>query len=333
LLINQLEEVMTKVFWMFGLFVFSSILYFGHAFAALVKYPDRPIRLVVPFAPGGNTDIFARVIGAKVTERLGQQVVVDNRAGAGATIGTAVVARAAPDGYTLLMVSGSHVVNPHIYKSLPYDTLKDFVPITLVVDVPSVLVANPSVPARTVSELVNLAKASPGKLNYASSGTGTFAHLAFELFNNLAGVKIQHIAYKGNGPATTDLLGGQVQFMMGAQPAAMPHIQANKLVPIGVTSAKRSPQLPNIPTISESLPGYEFNQGFGMLAPAGTPRPIIETLNKVIVEIIKTEEVRKIFSSQGAVPVGNSVTEYTDFIRTEIGKMAKVVKEAGLKPN
>jgi len=322
-----------KNLWTVGLVVVSSTFCVSHSSTVSAKYPDRPIRLVVPFAAGGNTDIFARVIGVKITEKLGQQVVVDNRAGAGATIGTAVVARAAPDGYTLLMVSGSHVVNPHIYKSLPYDTLKDFSPITLVVDVPSLLVAHPSVPAKTVSELVNLAKASPGKLNYASSGTGTFAHLAFELFNNLAGVKIQHIAYKGNGPATTDLLGGQVQFMMGAQPAAMPHIQANKLVPVGVTSAKRSPQLPNVPTISESLPGYEFNQGFGMLAPAGTPRPVVESLNKVIVEILNTEEVRKIFSGQGAVPVGNTTSEYAGFIKSEIEKMAKVVKDAGLKPN
>jgi len=324
---------MTKVFLTLGLTIVSSILCISYSFTASAKYPDRPIRLVVPFAAGGNTDIFARVIGAKITEKLGQQVVVDNRAGAGATIGTAVVARAAPDGYTLLMVSGSHVVNPHIYKSLPYDTLKDFTPITLVVDVPSLLVANPSVPAKTVSELISLAKATPGKLNYASSGTGTFAHLAFELFNSLAGVKIQHIAYKGNGPATTDLLGGQVQFMMGAQPAAMPHIQANKLIPIGVTSAKRSPQLPNVPTISESLPGYEFNQGFGMLAPAGTPRSVVESLNKVIVEILNSEEVRKIFSGQGAVPIGNTTSEYARFINSEIEKMAKVVKDAGLKPN
>lgn len=323
---------MEKVFWAFGLAFVPTILGITHSFEASAKYPDRPIRLVVPFAAGGNTDIFARVVGAKVTEKLGQQVVVDNRGGAGATIGTAMVARAAPDGYTLLMVSGSHVVNPHIYKSLPYDTLKDFSPITLVVDVPSLLVANPAVPAKTVSGMIGLAKASPGKLNYASSGTGTFAHLAFELFNNLAGVKIQHIAYKGNGPATTDLLGGQVQFMMGAQPAAMPHIQANKLVPLGVTSAKRSPQLPNVPTIAESLPGYEFNQGFGMLAPAGTPRSVIEILNKVIVEILNSEEVRKIFSSQGAVPIGNSAPEYAKFINSEIEKMAKVVKDAGLNP-
>ena len=324
---------MTKVSWTFGLVFVASGFAINHSFAVSEKYPNRPIRLVVPFAAGGNTDIFARVIGVKITEKLGQQVVVDNRAGAGATIGTAVVARASPDGYTLLMVSGSHVVNPHIYKSLPYDTLNDFTPITLVVDVPSLLVANPSVPAKTVSELISLAKASPGKLNYASSGTGTFAHLAFELFNNLAGVKIQHIAYKGNGPATTDLLGGQVQFMMGAQPAAMPHIQAKKLVPIGVTSAKRSPQLLNVPTISESLPGYEFNQGFGMLAPAGTPRSVVERLNKVVVEILHSEEVRKIFSSQGAVPVGNTTSEYAQFIKSEIKNMAKIVNDAGLKPN
>lgn len=297
--------------------------------AAGPSYPEKPVRLVVPFAAGGNTDIFARTIAARITEKWGQQVVVDNRGGAGGAIGTDIVARAAPDGYTLLMVSGSHVVNPSLYKKLPYDTVKDFTPISLVVDVPSLLVAHPSVRVKTVPELINLAKANPGKLNYGSSGTGTFAHLAFELFNSMAGVQIQHIPFKGNGPATTALLGGQVQFMMGAQPAAMPHVRANRLIPIGVTSAKRSPQLPDVPTISEFLPGYEFNQGFGILAPARTPGAVVETLHKDIAEVLKITEVRQLFESQGATPVGNTPAEYAEYLRAEISKLAKIVKDSG----
>ena len=297
--------------------------------AASPAYPERPIRLVVPFAAGGNTDIFARTIGQKLSEQWGQQIVVDNRGGAGGTIGTDIVAKAAPDGYTLLMVSGSHVVNPSLYKKLPYDTLRDFAPITLVVDVPSVLVAHPSVPARTIPELINLAKTDPNKLNYGSSGTGTFAHLAFELFKSMAGVRIQHIPYKGNGPATAELLAGQVQLMIGAQPTAMPHVRAQKLVVLGVTSSKRSPQLPDVPTIGEFLPGYAFDQGFGILAPRGTPAAIIDKVNHQLVRILNQPDVRTLFATQGAVPVGNTPSEYSAYIKAEIAKLANVVKESG----
>ncbi len=301
---------------------------FSGAFAA--PYPERPVRLVVPFAAGGNTDIFARAIGQRLSELWGQQVVVDNRGGAGGTIGTGIVAKAAPDGYTLLMVSGSHVVNPSL-KKLPYDTLKDFTAVSLVVDVPSLLVAHPSVPAKTIPQLISLAKASPRKLNYGSSGTGTFAHLSFELFKSMAGVQIQHIPYKGNAPATADLLGGQVQLMMGAQPTAMPHVRSQKLVPLGVTSEKRSAQLPDVPAIAEFLPGYEFNQGFGVLGPAGMPAPVVQTVHQKLVQVLDSPDVRDLFASQGAFPVGNTPSEYSSYVKREIEKMAKIVKESGAR--
>ena len=307
-----------------------SILISSVASAAVSAYPNKPIRLIVPFAAGGNTDIFARTIAPVIGEQWGQQIVVDNRGGAGGVLGTSIAAGASPDGYTLLFVSGSHVVNPSVQKNLPYDAVKDFAPISLVVDVANLLVAHPSVPAKSIPVLIDLAKASSGKLNYGSSGTGTFAHLAFASFNRMSGIEIQHIPYKGNGPATVALLGGQVQFMMGAQPAAMPHVRAKRLIPLGITSSKRSPQLPEISAISEFLPGYEFTQGFGILAPAGTPQAVVMKINKKIVEVLNMAEVRKSFINQGANPTTNSPAEYAKYIREEISKLAKVVKEAGV---
>ena len=307
-----------------------SLLIYCAASAAAAAYPNKPIRLIVPFSAGGNTDIFARTIAPIISEQWGQQIVVDNRGGAGGVIGTAIAARATPDGYTLLFVSGSHVVNPTVRKNLPYDTIKDFTPISLVIVVPNLLVAHPSVPVRSIPELIKLAKARPGKLNYASSGTGTFAHLSFATFNSMAGVQIQHIPYKGNGPATVAILGGQVQFMMGAQPSAMPHVRAKRLIALGVTSNKRSPQLPEVPAISEFLPGYEFTQGFGILAPAGTPQSVVKKLNKEIVAVLNMPEVRKSFLSKGATPTSSSPGEYARYIRSEIKKLAKVAKDVGL---
>ena len=308
----------------------SSLLILSATSAAGAAYPNKPIRLIVPFSAGGNTDIFARTIAPIISEQWGQQVVVDNRGGAGGVIGTAIAAHATPDGYTLLFVSGSHVVNPTVRKNLPYDTIKDFQPISLVIVVPNLLVAHPSVPVRSIPELIKLAKAEPGKLNYASSGTGTFAHLSFATFNSMAGVQIQHIPYKGNGPATVAILGGQVQFMMGAQPSAMPHVRAKRLIALGVTSNKRSPQLPEVPAISEFLPGYEFTQGFGILAPAGTPKSIVNKLNKEIVAVLNMPEVRKSLLDKGATPTSNSPSEYAKYIRSEIKKLAKVAKDVGL---
>jgi len=317
---------------LFVRFAVTLCLYF-FALSSPAAYPEKPIRLVVPFSAGGNTDIFARTIAPKITEAWGQQVIVDNRGGAGGTIGTEIVSRATPDGYTLLFVSGSHVINPNLYRHLPYDTVRDFAPVSLVVDVPSLLVAHPSVPARTVPEMIKLAKASPGKYNYGSSGTGTFAHLAFEMFNSMAGVQIQHIPYKGNAPATADLLGGQVQFMLGAQPAAMPHVRAKRLIPIGITSKTRSSLLPDVASISEFLPGYEFNQGFGILAPAGTPSGVIQKVNTKIVQVLDMPEVSKAFLNLGAVPAGNSPAEYAEYLRVEMAKLAKVARQAGVVRN
>ncbi len=297
--------------------------------SATSSYPERPIRLIVPFSAGGNTDIFARTIAPFIGEQWGQQIVVDNRGGAGGVVGTTIASEATPDGYTIIFVSGSHVVNPSVRKNLPYDAIKDFVPISLVVDVANLLVAHPSVPVKSIPEMIKLAKSRPGKLNYGSSGTGTFAHLSFASFNSMSGVQIQHIPYKGNGPATVALLGGQVQFMMGAQPAAMPHVRAKRLVPLGITSQKRSPLLPDVAAIAEFLPGYEFTQGFGILAPAGTPQGIVETLNKKIVEVLNMPEVRKSLLNQGAVPTTNTPAEYAEDIRAEISKLAKVVKDSG----
>jgi tripartite-type tricarboxylate transporter receptor subunit TctC len=229
------------------------------------------------------------------------------------------------------MVSGSHAVNPSLYHKLPYDSVKDFEPVTIVVDVPSVIVAHPSLRLQSVSDLVALAKERGGKLNYGSSGTGTFAHLAFEMFNRMAGITIEHVPYKGNAPAMADLLGGQVQAMISAQPAAMPHVRAGKLAALGVTSAKRSPQLPDVPTIGELLHGYEFNQGFGILAPAGMPAARIDRVQRDIVHVLNTPAIQKLFSTQGAVPVGSTPQEYGRYLRTEMAKLAEVVRMSGAR--
>jgi tripartite-type tricarboxylate transporter receptor subunit TctC len=304
-----------------------SSLHVGGAIAQ--AYPNKPIRFVVPFAPGGNTDVLARLVAQKLTERLGQQVIVDNRGGAGGVIGTEMVARATPDGYTLLMVSGSHVINPSIQKKLPYDSLRDFRPISLVAEVPSLLVAHPSVPVKDVAGLVQLAKQKPGTLNYGSSGTGTAAHLGFELFTSMSDIKMQHVPYKGNGPATIALLGGELQFMFGAQPAAMPHVKSGKLRALGVSSTKRSPALPNVPAIAEVLPGYEFSQGFGMLTKAGTPEPIVQKLSTEVRAVLDQPEVSDFLAKQGATPAGNTPEAYMAYLKREVAKMAKIVKVSG----
>lgn len=302
-------------------------LHVGSAFSQ--TYPNKPIRFVVPFAPGGNTDVLARLVAKKLTERLGQQVIVDNRGGAGGVIGTEMVARATPDGYTLLMVSGSHVINPSIRKKLPYDSLRDFRPISLVAEVPSLLVAHPSVPVKDVAGLVKLAKQKPGTLTYGSSGTGTAAHLGFELFTSMSDIKMQHVPYKGNGPATIALLGGEVQFMFGAQPAAMPHVKSGKLRALGVSSTKRSPALPNVPAITEVVPGYEFSQGFGMLTRAGTPDAIVNKLSQEVRAVLDAPEVNDFLTKQGATPAGNPPEAYLTYLKSETAKMAKIVKASG----
>jgi tripartite-type tricarboxylate transporter receptor subunit TctC len=304
-----------------------------HAPAAADAYPARPIRFVVAFPPGGGTDIIARSIAQKLSGRLSQQVVVDNRPGAGGNIGTDVVAKSAPDGYTLLMGSaGPLAINASLFASMPFDPIRDLAPVTLAASTPNVLVVHPSLKAATVKELIALAKAHPGEINFASSGHGTPAHLAGELFNTMAGVKLVHVPYKGASPALADLLGGQVQIMFSTMPPALPHVKDGKLRALAVTSLKRSPAAPGLPTVDEAaLPGFEANTWHGVVLPAGAPPAIIARLNREIVAILHQPDVVERLSAQGAEPVGSTPEEFAAYIRSETVKWAKVVRESGAK--
>ncbi len=296
-------------------------------------YPTKPIRIVVPFPPGGATDILARDVAQKLTESWGQQVIVDNRPGAGGNIGSELVAKSAPDGYTLEMGTvGTHAINASLYAKMPYDHIKDFVPVILVAGVPNVLVVNPSVPANSVQELIAYAKANPGKLNFASSGSGTSIHLSGELFKVMAGVQMTHIPYKGSAPAVQDLIGGQVQLMFDNLPPSLPQIKAGKLRALAVTSATRAPALPDTPTIAEAgLPGFEASSWFGLLAPAGTPPAIVAKLNGEIAKWLATPEAKEKLAKQGANAVGGTSEDFAKHIAAETAKWAKVVKDSGAK--
>jgi len=296
-------------------------------------YPQKPIRLVVPFPPGGGTDILARLFGQKMSETLGQQIIIDNRGGAGGTLGTDIAAKAAPDGYTLILVSGSHAINPGLYQKLPYDSVSDFAPITQIATSPGILVVNPSLPVKSVKDLIALARAKPGQINYASAGSGTPPHLAGELFKVMAKIDMVHVPYKGNAPAFTDVIGGQVSLIFPTMPSAMPFIKSGKLRPIAVTSAKRSPAAPDIPTIAESgLPGYEATSWYGILAPARTPPQIVARLHEVLVSVIGAPDMKDKLAAQGLDPVGNTPQQFAAVIKSEIAKWAKVVKASGAKP-
>ena len=304
-----------------------------HAARAADAYPAKPVRFVVAFPPGGGTDIIARSIAQKLAERIAQQVVVDNRPGAGGNIGTDIVAKSAPDGYTLLMGSaGPLAINASLFGKMPFDPIKDLAPVTLAASTPNVLVVHPSLRAATVKELIALAKARPGEINFASSGHGTPAHLAGELFNSMVGVKMVHVPYKGAAPALADLLGGQVQLMFSTMPPALPHVKDGKLRALAVTSAKRSPAAPDLPTLDEiALPGFEANTWHGVVVPAGTPRAIIARLNREIVAILHLPDVVERFSSQGAEALGSTPEEFAAYIRSETLKWAKVVRDSGAK--
>ena len=304
-----------------------------HAAAAAEAYPAKPVRFVVAFPPGGGTDIIARSIAQKLSERLAQQVVVDNRPGAGGNIGTDIVAKSAPDGHTLLMGSaGPLAINASLFGKMPFDPIRDLAPVTLAASTPNVLVVHPSLRAATIEELIALAKARPGEINFASSGHGTPAHLAGELFNSMARVKMVHVPYKGAAPALADLLGGQVQLMFSTMPPALPHVKDGRLRALAVTSAKRSPAMPELPTVDEiALPGFEANTWHGVVAPAGTPTAIIARLNREIVSILHLPEVVERLSAQGAEPVGSTPEEFAAYIRSETVKWAKVVRESGAK--
>ena len=294
-------------------------------------YPVKSVRLVVPSSPGGGTDILARVLAQKMSETFGQQFVVENRPGAGQVIGIEAVARSAPDGYTLLMAASAIVINEVLYAKPPYDTLRDFAPVTLGASLPNILVVHPALPVKSVRELIVLAKTRAGQLNYSSAGSGTSPHLSMELFRLMAGITLTHIPYKGSGPATVDLLAGQVQLSMPNVLTALPHIKGGKLRGLGVTSGKRATGLPDIPAIAETLPGYEAIQWYGILAPAGTSRDIVGKLQAEIARILVLPEVKDRLAADGADAVGSRPDEFAAYIRAELAKWGKVVKTGGIK--
>ncbi len=299
--------------------------------SAQQPFPHRAIRLIVPSLPGGGTDITARLIAPKMSEVLGQQVVVENRAGAASMIGSEAVARAAPDGHTLLMGIATLTINPHIQRKLPFDVVKDLTPISQAVVLPNVLITHPSVPAKTVKELISFARAHPDQLNYASAGVGSNIHLTMALFLNMAKIKIVHVPYKGSGGAMVDLLSGQITTMTTTTLSAMPFVRTGRLRALGVTAAKRSVALPNVPTIAEAaLPGYEAVQWYGVLAPAGTPRDVVGKLHAAVVRALQEAPVRERLLADGAEPVGNTPDEFAAIIRNDLVKWGKVIKDAGI---
>ena len=296
-------------------------------------WPSKPVTVIVPFPAGGTTDIVARLTAQKLSEAWGQPVIVDNRAGAGGNIGSAMVAKAAPDGYTLLMGTvGTHAINASLYDKMPYDVVKDFAPITNVAAVPNMLVVTPSLPVNSVPELIAYAKQNPGKLNMASSGNGTSIHLSGELFKVMTGIQMEHVPYKGSAPALTDLMGGQVQVMFDNMPSAIAHVKAGKLKAIAVTTAKRSPAMPDLPTIDEAgVKGFEAASWFGLLAPAGTPKEIVAKVQADVVKAMKTTDLTEKMGQQGAAAVGNTPDEFAAYIKAELAKWEKVVKASGAK--
>jgi tripartite-type tricarboxylate transporter receptor subunit TctC len=307
-------------------------LYAATASAADTAYPERPVRVIVTFPAGGGTDIVARMVFQKVAERSGATFVIDNRGGAGGTIGTDLAAKSPADGYTLVVVSGSHTINPSLYQKLPYDTVRDFAPVTLLVTGPGLLVVHPSLPAGTVRQLITLAKERPGQMLYASAGNGTPPHLAAELFKHMTGTNIVHIPYKGNAQAMTDLIAGQVSLSFPTIPSALPHVQAGKLRALGVTSARRSSVLPEVPAIAEAgVPGYEGSAWYGVLAPAGTPQGIIGRMQNELHNTLRLPELRDKLIAQGLEPVANTSAEFAAIIALEITKWSKVVAASGAK--
>lgn len=302
----------------------------GHAYAQ--TYPAKAVRLVVPFAPGGSTDIVARVLAQKLNETWGQTVIVDNRAGGSTVIGTDVVAKAAPDGHTLLVTPAPFTIVPSLAVKLPYDPHKDFEPVTLINTTPLVVVVHPGVPATSIRALISLAKSRPGALNFGSSGSGGSNHLAGELFNAMAGVKMVHVPYKGNAPALTDLVGGHVDLVFNGLTSALPLIKSGKLRPLGMTSLKRAGALPDVPTVDEQgLKGFQAVAWNGLTAPARTPKDVIAKLNADVVKVIRSPELVEKLRAEGSDPVGSSVADYTAFLRDEIAKWAKVIKLANIK--
>jgi tripartite-type tricarboxylate transporter receptor subunit TctC len=301
-----------------------------HALAQ--TYPSRPVRLIAASAPGGTSDILARLLAQQLTSDLAQTFVVENRAGASGIIGTDLVAKAPPDGYTLLLIQPSLTINPHIFAKVPHDPVRDFAPISLVVDVPQAVSAHPSVPVRNVKELIALAKAGPGKITNGSPGQGTHPHLTSEQFQQAAGIRLQQVVYKGVGPAFIGLVSGEVAVVFSAVSSATPYIHGGKIRAIAVTSLKRLVTLPDVQTIAETLPGFQSTQWFGILAPAGTPRAIIDRLQQAIAKASATPELKEKFASMAMEPVNSTPEAFAKIIREESSTWAKVVKAAGIKP-
>jgi tripartite-type tricarboxylate transporter receptor subunit TctC len=296
-------------------------------------YPSKPVKIVVPFAAGGAVDIITRVLADRLQPALGQQIVVEPVVGAGGNIGSAAVAKAAPDGYTLLMATtGTHTINPGLYKSMPFDAVRDFAPITVIASVPNLLVVHPSVPAKDVRELVALAKSQPGKLNFASFGHGTSNHLSGELFKSVAGVDVVHVPYKNAPQAVLELVGGQVSFAFVNAPLALPQVRAGKLRALAVTGAKRSPAVPDMPTMAEAgLPGFVVESWYGLMAPAGTPQPVVEKLHRDTLAVLARPDLAEAFAKQGADVITSSPAEFASMIAKEKDRWAEVIRKSGAK--
>jgi tripartite-type tricarboxylate transporter receptor subunit TctC len=296
-------------------------------------YPAKPVRMIVPFVPGGNTDIIARIYAPEMSKALGQQIVIENRGGAGSTIGTEIAAKSPPDGYTLLMVSAGHVINPAMIKKLPYDSVKDFAFISIVADVPTAFAVHPLLPVKTVKEFIALAKARPGDLNYSTAGRGTVGHLSAELLSSTAGIKMVHVPYKGTGASIVDLIAGHVQLQFSSMPAVIQHARTGRLRLLAQTGKKRSPAARDVPTMEEAgVSGFVVSSGFGLMAPAGTPRPVIDRVQGALVTALNVPEVRNSLAGQGADPVGSTPAEFEAFVKSEIAKWIRVARAAGIEP-
>jgi len=306
---------------------------FVAATACAQSYPVKPVRMIIPFAPGGNTDIIGRVFAPKFSEALGQQVIIDNRGGAGSTIGTELAAKSPPDGYVLLMVSAAHTINPAMAKKLPYDSIKDFVPISVIADVPTAFTIHPALPAKNVKEFIAIARARPGEIFYSTAGRGTVGHLAAELLNSAAKIKLTAVHYKGSGPSVIDLIAGHVQMQLMSMPAAVPHAKSGKLRMIAQTGEKRSGAAQDVPTMQEQgLKGFVVSSGFAMFAPGGTQRAIVDRVHGALVKALNDPGVKKNLAEQGAEVVANTPEQHDAFNKAEIAKWIKVVREAGIQP-
>ena len=314
-----------------ALFILSAACLAHSASASAQDYPSRPVKLVVPFAPAGGNDVFARLLAQGLSSTWKQQVIVENRPGAGGNIGSEFVVKSLPDGYTLLLGhTGTLAINPSLYPKLSFDPQKDFAPVSLIASAPLVLVVHPSVAVQSVKELIALAKAQPGQLNFASSGSGSGSHLAGELFNSMAGVKVTHVPYKGTSPAVTDLLGGQVQMMFSVIPTALPYVSAKRLKALGVTSVRPQASLPGVPTVAASgLPGFESTLSYGVVAPKGTPEPIIREIHDQTIKLLATAPFKEKLAAEGAEPMGGSSGDFAALIKAETEKWRKVVQSSG----